>query len=89
MGIALGGPDRCMAKQSPDHFQRGATGDQQGGEGMAQIVDADVGDFGPHPHPLPEALEIDHGLAWYIAGEEEGAALRHSITAQADRPAST
>ena len=38
-----------------------------------------------HAHPLPEALEVNHRLARHIAGEGEGPALGHSITAQGDQ----
>jgi len=41
---------------------------------VAQIVDADVGDFGLHAHPFPEPLEVNHRLARHIAGEQEAAA---------------
>ena len=46
MGIALGGANLGVAEQPPDHFQRGPAGDQKRGEGVAEVVDADVGDFG-------------------------------------------
>ena len=75
MGIALGGADLGMAKQPPDHFQRCAAGDEQGGEVMAQIVDTDIRNFGLHAHPLPEALEVNHRLARDIAREKKRAAL--------------
>jgi hypothetical protein len=45
VSVALGGADLGVAEQAPDHFKRGAARNQQGGEGVAQIVDADVGDF--------------------------------------------
>ena len=46
MGVAMGGANLGVTKESPDHFQRGAAGKQQRGEGMSQVVNADVGDFG-------------------------------------------
>ncbi len=68
MGIALGRPDLGVAQQPPNHFQRGSTGHQQGCEGVAQIVDTNVEDFGLYAHPFPEPLEIDHRLARNVAG---------------------
>jgi hypothetical protein len=85
VGVALGGADLGVAEQSSNHFQRGAAGHQQGCESVAQIVNADIGDVGLHAHPFPKALEIDHRLARYIAGEEVGAALGHGIPAQPDQ----
>ena len=85
MGVSLGGADLGVAEQPPDHFQRGPAGDQQGCEGVAQVVDVDIRDFGLHAHPFPEALEIDHRLARHIAGEEEAAALWHGVAAQPDQ----
>ena len=46
MGIALGGADLSVAQEPPDHFQRCPARNQQGSEGVAQIMDADVGDAG-------------------------------------------
>jgi hypothetical protein len=46
VGVALGGADLGVAEEATDHFQRGAAGDEQRREGVAEIVDADVGDFG-------------------------------------------
>jgi len=46
VGIALGGADLGVAEQPPDHFQRGPARDEQRGEGMEQVMDADVWDFG-------------------------------------------
>jgi putative DNA-invertase from lambdoid prophage Rac len=63
VGIALGGADLGVTQQPPDHFQRGAAGDQQRGEGMAQVVDTDVGDLRLHAHPFPEAFKIDRVIA--------------------------
>ena len=85
VGIALGGSDLGMSQPPPDHFRRCAAGDQQRGEGVAKVVDANVGDVGLHPHPFPEALDINHRLPGYIAGEEEGAALGHGRATQADQ----
>ena len=85
MGVALGGADLGVPQQPPDHFQRRAARHQQRGEGVTQIMDANVGDFSLHAHPLPETLEVNHRLARDIAREEEGAALRHGIAAQADQ----
>ena len=40
MGIAQGGLHLTVAQKFADHFQRGATADQQRGEGVAQVVDS-------------------------------------------------
>ena len=85
VGVALGGADLCVAEQPPDHFQRGAPGDQQRGEGVAQIVNADVGYVNLHAHPFPEPFKIDHRLTRDIAGEEKRTALGHGVTAQTDQ----
>lgn len=61
-----------MTQQPPDHIQSGVAGDQQLGEGVAKVVDADVVDFGLQAQPLSESLEIDHNLARHIAGERKG-----------------
>ena len=54
MGVALGGADLGVPQQPPDHFQRRAARHQQRGEGVTQIMDANVGDFSLHAHPLCE-----------------------------------
>ena len=83
MGVALCGADLAVAEQSTDHFQRCPARDQQRGEGVAQVVDADVRDVCLPAHPLPEAFEVNHRLARHITEEEEAVALGHGIPAQA------
>ena len=85
VGVALGSADLGVTQQPTDHFQRGPARNQQGGEGVAQIVDTDIGDFSLHAHPFPKPLEINHGLARNIAGEKKRAAFGHGIAAQADQ----
>ena len=85
MGVALGGAELCVAEQPPDHFQRGAPGDQQRGEGVAQIMNADAGEIGLHAHPRPESLEIDDWLTGHLAEEWEGAAFGYRIPAKTDQ----
>jgi hypothetical protein len=84
-GQALGGADLGVAQQPPDHFHRCPARNKQRGDGVAQVVAADIGDFGVRAHPLPKPFEINHRLARDIAGEEEGAALGHCVAAQADQ----
>ena len=50
---------------------------------MAQIVDADIRDFGLQAHSVPESLQVYNRLPGNIAGKQKGAALRHGIAAQA------
>ena len=64
MGLALGRTNLGVAKQAPDHFQRG--------EGMAQIMDTDVRNVCLHAHAFPEPFGIDDRLARDIAREQEG-----------------
>jgi len=88
VGVALRGANLGVAEQPPDHFQRRPAGNQQRGESVAQIVNADVGDVGLHPHPFPKALEINHGLPGTSPGNRKGqplgkASLRRRIKATA------
>ena len=83
--IALGGADLGVAEEAANHFQRCAARDQQGREGVAQVVDADVGDLRDLLHLWPEALGIADRLVGHVAGEEEGTALRHDLPPQPDQ----
>lgn len=82
MGIALRGLHLAVAEQLSDHFQRRATADQQGCEGMAQIMDAHVGKFGVLLDLGPEASDFPHWLADGLAGEKPRIAARHGLKAQ-------
>jgi len=69
MGVSLRGLHLAVAEQLADHFQRGATADQQGSEGVAQIMDAHIGKFGVALDPGPEASNFPNGLTDGLAGE--------------------
>jgi len=71
--VALDGADLRVAEEAPDHFQRCAAGDEQRGEGVAQVMDADVGDLSDLLHIRPEALGTADGLVSHIRREQEGA----------------
>jgi hypothetical protein len=63
VGVALGGPDLGMTQQPPDHFQRCPAGHQQRGEGVAEVVDADVLYPGAGADALPKLLKVAERLA--------------------------
>jgi hypothetical protein len=77
VGIALGRLHLRVAQQLADHFQRGATADQQGREGVAQVVDPDIGQFGLGLDPDPEPADFLDRLAGRVAGEQPRIAAWH------------
>lgn len=85
MGVALGRADLGVAEEAADHFRRGAARNQQRGEGVPQVVDADVGDLGDLLHLGPEALGIADRLIGDVAREQERAAFGHDFPAEADK----
>jgi hypothetical protein len=80
VGVALGGADLGVAEEATDHFQRCAARDEQLREGVAEVVDADIGDLGDLLHFRPETLGITDGLIGDVTVEEERAAMGHRIT---------
>ena len=74
MGIALGGAEPGVAQQPPLHLQGCPARDPQGGEGVAQILDVDVGDIGLDPDALPSSGEIGHRPARHFTRKLEGVA---------------
>ena len=54
MGVALRGLNLRMAEEIADHRQRHATRNEQRREGVAQIVDADGGQFCLRPDIFPK-----------------------------------
>lgn len=58
MGIAGGGLNLGVAEQFPDHRQSLAVGHRHRGEGVAQIMDADIVDAGALADALPWRLDV-------------------------------
>lgn len=77
VSVTLGGLHVRMTQQLADHFQRRTAADQQGREGMAQIVDPNIRRLGLLLDVDPEHADFLHGLPGRIAGEQPWAALRH------------
>ena len=75
--IALGRLHLAVAQQLADHFQRRTAADQQGGEGVAQVVDPHLGKSGLFLHVDPEAADFLDRLARHIAGKKPRVALWH------------
>ena len=67
MGVAFGHADVVVAEQLLHLVDRGAVVDQKAGIGVAQVVDADVGQICLSLHIDPEAADFLDGLAWRIA----------------------
>ena len=80
--ITLGGLHLAVAQELADHFQRCAATDQERGEGVAQVVDADVGQPGVLLCLGPETADFPHRLADGIAGEEPRVVAWHRMLAQ-------
>ena len=77
MGIALGRLGLAVTEQLADHLQGCAAADQQGREGMAQIVDVDIGKPGLLLDLRPKPSHFLHRLAGRIAGEEPWRPFRY------------
>ena len=82
MGVSLRGLNLRMAEELADHRQRHAARNEQRREGVAQIVDADGGQFGLRPHIFPEPLDVLKRLAFGLARKHPFTIFRH---AQPDR----
>lgn len=80
--VALRGLHLAVAEELADHFQRRAAADQERGEGMAQVMDADVGQPGVLLHLGPEPANFPDGLADGFAGEEPRIAAWHHLLTQ-------
>jgi hypothetical protein len=70
VGIALGGLHLAVTQQFPDHFQRGPTADQQGGKGVAEIVDPNIRDLDRLLDCRPKSADFFHRLARHITGKQ-------------------
>ncbi len=77
MRVAQGGLRLAVAQQFADHFQRGPAADQQGGKGVAQVVDAHVLQPALLLDPYPEAPHLLHWLAGRVAREKPRRAVWH------------
>ena len=58
MGVTGGGLDLGMAEELADHRQALAGGNRRRGEGVAQVVDADILDAGALADALPGRLQV-------------------------------
>lgn len=58
MGIPGRRLNLCVPEKLADHRQALAGGDSSGGEGVPEVVDADVIQFGARPDPRPEGLKV-------------------------------
>ena len=68
-----------MTEEPTNHFQRGTAGEEERREGVAEVVDADVGDLGLQAHWFPEALQVDAWLAWASPGKGSGHSRYHGL----------
>jgi len=78
VGVALRGLNLRVAEELADHRQRHAAGNEQRRKGVAQVMDADAGQFGLVPHIVPEPLDVLKRLAFGIAGKHPFAIPGHA-----------
>ena len=84
VGVALRGLHLAVAQKLADHFQRGTTADQQGSEGVAQVVDAQIGQLGILLNFHPEPADFPHRLTDGLTGKQPRIAARDYQLALAD-----
>ena len=75
VGVARRRLDLSVAQQSSDHRQPLTRRHRCRGEGVAQVVDANVLQPGPRPHAPPEGLEIAQSLPVQRAGDDPRVAV--------------
>lgn len=67
-----------MAEEFADHRQGHPARTEQRREGVAQVMDADGGQFGFRPDIFPKPLDVLKRLAFGLARKQPFAILRHT-----------
>ena len=71
MQIAAGGLVVAVSQQPTDHLQRHTLPSCKTGEGVAQVVDVAIGDFGPLADLIPEHSDAGQVAGGGVAGGED------------------